>query len=359
MSPIKPWTAATKMLSWLLFAGVLLLSATPALAAPKEGRRVILDVDPGTDDAMAILLALNSPEIDVMALTVVAGNVVVGQGIDNALKLVALAGRCDIPVARGAEKPLAQKLTTAEFFHGENGLGNVDLPPPACKVDARTAPDLIVELIDKYPHEITLVPVGPLTNIALALRKDPSIRSKVREVVLMGGSISGGNATAAAEANIYNDPEAARAVFEAGWPLTMVGLNVTEKTLFTRADLGQLAKEKGPQARFAAAVLGFMVGLAERLRAEGTAMHDPLAVGAAIDRTLITTRDMRVDIETRGEYTRGETVASRHNSSDRRVLRGDRFVVEGIETVQPNVHVAVESDAARFNQLFLARLEGQ
>jgi purine nucleosidase len=348
-----------KMLLGLLLAGLFLPAAPPALALQNEAQKVILDVDPGTDDAMAILLALISPEIDVEALTVVAGNVVVGQGVENALKLVTLAGRCDIPVARGAEKPLAQKLTTAEFFHGENGLGNADLPPPACKVDARPAADLIVELINRHPHEVTLVPVGPLTNIALALKKDPSIAIKVREVVLMGGSISGGNATAAAEANIHNDPEAARAVFEAGWPLTMVGLNVTERTLFTRAELGQLAKEKGPQARFAAAVLGFMVDLAQRLGAEGTAMHDPLAVGAAIDRTLITTRDMRVDIETRGEYTRGETVASRHNSSDRRVLRGDRMAVEGIETVQPNVHVAVESDAARFNQFFLARLAGK
>ncbi|MBI4165058.1 MAG: nucleoside hydrolase [Acidobacteria bacterium] len=348
-----------KKLLVLLLAVAFLLSATPAQASPNEARKVILDVDPGADDAMAILLALNSPELDVRALTVVAGNVVVGQGVENALKMVSLAGRCDIPVARGAEKPLEQKLTTAEFFHGKNGLGNADLPAAACKVDARPAADLIVELVNRYPREITLVPVGPLTNIALALKKDPSIATKVKKVVLMGGSIAGGNATAVAEANIYNDPEAALAVFEAGWPLTMVGLNVTERTLFTRAELGQLAKEKGQQARFATAVLTFLVDLAEKLGGEGTPMHDPLAVGAVIDRTLIVIRDMRVDIETRGEYTRGETVASRHNCSDRRELRGDHYAVVGIETVQPNVHVAVESDGARFNQLFLARLRGK
>jgi purine nucleosidase len=341
----------------LYLAACLLLMAASTMAA--EPRKVILDVDPGTDDAMAILLALNSPEIEVQALTVVAGNVVVDQGAENALKLVSLAGRCDIPVARGAAKPLAQKLTTAEFFHGEDGLGNAYLPAPACTADTRTAADLIVEIVNRSPGEVTLVPIGPLTNIALALKKDPSIAAKVREVVLMGGSISGGNATAAAEANIHNDPEAARAAFSAGWPLTMVGLNVTERTLFTRADLQKLSHEEGPQARFAAAVLEFMVSLAEKLGGEGTAMHDPLAVGAAIDRTLITTRDMRVDIETRGEFTRGETVASRHKSSDHRVEHTDRFVVESLGTVQPNVHVAVESDAARFNQLFLARLAGK
>lgn len=343
--------------AWILLAASLLTIAE--LSPASEPRKVILDVDPGADDAMAILLALNSPEIEVQALTVVAGNVVVEQGVENALKLVSLAGRCDIPVARGAAKPLAQKLTTAEYFNGANGMGNVELAAPACKADPRPAADLIVEFINRSPHEITLVPVGPLTNIALALKKDPSIAAKVKEVILMGGSIGGGNATAVAEANIFNDPEAARAVFEAGWPLTMVGLNVTERTLFRRAHLTQLARGKGPQARFAAAVLAFLVNLAEKLGGEGTPTHDPLAVAAAIDRTLITTRDMRVEIETRGEFTRGETVASRHNSSDRRVSQGDHDSVVGIEKVQPNVHVAVESDAARFNQMFLARLAGK
>jgi inosine-uridine nucleoside N-ribohydrolase len=344
--------------SALLVAG-LAISTLSAFGAAAESRKIILDTDPGADDAMAILLALNSPELDVRALTVVAGNVVVEQGVENALKLVSLAGRCDLPVARGAHQPLAQKLITAEYFHGQNGLGNVELPAPACHADARFAPDLIIELVRKYPHEITLVPVGPLTNIALAVLKDPAIIPLVQEVVLMGGSISGGNATAAAEANIYNDPEAARVVFEAGWPVTMVGLNVTEKTLFTRTDLDELARTRGRENDFAVNVLKFMVDLAAKLEAEGTAMHDPLAVGAVIDRSLITTRDMRVDVETRGEHTRGETVASRHNASDRKVLHGNRYSIDGIEKVQPNVHVVVESDARRFVRLFISRIAGQ
>jgi inosine-uridine nucleoside N-ribohydrolase len=348
-----------KVLRCVALAASVLILAASAFGAPLEARKVIIDTDPGADDSMAILLALNSPELDVKALTVVAGNVVVDQGVENALKLVSLAGRCDVAVARGAAQPLAQKLTTAEFFHGKNGLGDVELPVPTCHADSRFAPDLIVDLVHQYPHEITLVPVGPLTNIALAIAKDPSIVPLVKEVVLMGGGITGGNATAAAEANISNDPEAAQAVFNAGWPVTMVGLNVTERTLFTRADLARLAKTHGRENDFAVGVLGFMVGLAERLGSEGTFMHDPLAVGAAIDRSLIRTPDMRVDVETRGEFTRGETVASRHNSSDRKVLRDNRYAIEGIDKVKPNVHVAVESDARRFVELFISRLAGK
>ncbi|MFB3921690.1 MAG: nucleoside hydrolase [Terriglobia bacterium] len=341
-----------------MFAIGMLFTAT-VWAGPQGARKVIIDTDPGADDAMAILLALNSPELDVKALTVVAGNVVVERGVENALKLVSLAGRCDVRVARGAARPLTQKLTTAEFFHGRNGLGDVELPPPTCHADAQFAPDVIIELVHQYPHELTLVPVGPLTNIALAIAKDPSIVPLVQEVVLMGGGITGGNATAAAEANIHNDPEAAQVVFEAGWPLTMVGLNVTERTLFTRADLAELAKTHGRQNDVAVGILTYMVDLAGRLGGSGTPMHDPLAVGAAIDRRLITTQDMRVDVETRGAYTRGETVASRHNSTDRLILRDNRYVVEGIARVQPNVHVAVESDARRFIELFISRIAGK
>jgi inosine-uridine nucleoside N-ribohydrolase len=342
----------------VLVMGLVFWVAAGMTAAP-AGRKVVIDTDPGTDDALAILLALNSPELELKALTVVAGNVVVEQGLANALKLVSLAGRCDVLVAKGASHPLVQKLVTAEFFHGASGLGNVELPAPACQAEASFAPDLIIKLVHQYPHEITLVPVGPLTNIALALRKDPSIVPLVKEVVLMGGGTSGGNATAAAEANIYNDPEAARAVFEAGWGLTMVGLNVTEKTLFTRADLKRLARTRGRQNDFAVGVLSFMLDVASKLGGDGAPMHDPLAVGAVIDRSLITTQDLRVEVETRGEFTRGETVASRHNSSDRKVLRGERYVVDGVEKLHPNVHVAVASDSKRFMELFISRLAGK
>src|ERR1700739_1928429 len=177
-----------------------------SLAGP---RKVIIDTDPGTDDAMAIMLALNSPELDVRALTVVPGNVTAAQGLENALRMVSLANRCDILVAGGAQHPLFQKLVTAEFWHGKNGLANVELPPSKCKKAPRWAPDLIIEMVHANPHEITLVPIGPLTNIALAIEKDPSIVPLVKEVIIMGGSITGGNVNAAAEAQLSRHPEAA------------------------------------------------------------------------------------------------------------------------------------------------------
>src|SRR5215469_17065894 len=142
-----------------------------ANAVAQSPRRVIIDTDPGIDDAMAILLALNSPELKVEALTVVAGNVEAWQGLENALKIVSLANRCDLPVAGGAQHPLNQKLITAQFWHGKNGLAGVELPVSKCKADSRFGPDLIIELVHKYPHQITLIPVGPLTNIALAVSK--------------------------------------------------------------------------------------------------------------------------------------------------------------------------------------------
>src|SRR5579885_3789141 len=224
----------------------VLLLATVLAAPAQAARKIILDTDPGTDDALALMLALNSPELDVRAITVVPGNVTAAMGLDNALRMVSLAHRCDIPVAAGAQHPLFQKLITAEFWHGKNGLANIELPASKCKVDPRFGPDLIIQMVHASPHEITLVPVGPLTNIALAVLKDPSIVPLVKDVIIMGGGISGGNVNAAAEANIFNDPEAAQIVFQAGWPLTMVGLDVGDKTLLSKKYVDQLASTHGP-----------------------------------------------------------------------------------------------------------------
>jgi inosine-uridine nucleoside N-ribohydrolase len=331
-------------------------SATPP-AAPKK---VIIDTDPGTDDAIAILLALNSPELDVRALTVVPGNVTAQQGLENALKLASLTNRCDIPVAGGAQHPLFQKLITAELWHGANGLANVDLPASKCKADPRFGPDLIIQMIHESPHEITLVPVGPLTNIALALLKDPSIVPLVKEVVIMGGSISGGNVNAAAEANIYNDPEAAQIVFQAGWRLTMVGLDVGDKTLYDQAHLDQLAKTHGPENDFIVKVLTFLIGQEAKYGAGGgSPMYDPLAVGTAIDPSIVVTQPMHVDVESRGEFTRGQTVANRRNAVERNVLHGDRYIIEGVDHVEPNVQVCTGVNAEKFLQLLNSRLAGK
>jgi purine nucleosidase len=335
---------------------LVVIAALPASAAPKK---IIFDTDPGTDDAMALMLALNSPELDVRAITVVPGNVTAAQGLENALRMASLADRCDIPVAAGAQHPLFQKLTTAEFWHGKNGLANIELQPSKCKVDPRFGPDLIIQMVHAAPHEITLVPVGPLTNIALAVEKDPSIVPLVKEVILMGGSISGGNVTAAAEANIHNDPEAAQIVFQAGWPLTMVGLDVGDKTLLSQEYLVQLGNTHGPVNDFIYQVAQFLVDLSAKFGSPGTPMYDPLAVGVAIDSTLVKAPAMHVDVETRGEFTRGETVANRHGYVERNVLHGDRYVIDGVDQVSPNAKVCVEVDADRFLRLFVSRIQGK
>lgn len=308
---------------------------------------------------MALMLALDSPELDVRAITVVPGNVTAAQGLENALRMVSLANRCDIPIAAGAQHPLFQKLITAEFWHGKNGLANLELPASKCRVDGRFGPDLIIQLVRQEPHEITLVPVGPLTNIALALSKDSSIVPLVKEVILMGGSISGGNVNAAAEANIYNDPEAAQMVFQAGWPVTMVGLDVGDKTLLSRQHLEQLGRTHGPMNDFIYALGRYLSDLSAQFGAAGTPMYDPLAVGVAIDSTLVRAREMHVDVETRGEFTRGETVANRNGYVERNVLRGDHYVIEGVDKVSPNTKVCTEVDAERFLRLFVSRIQGK
>jgi purine nucleosidase len=348
---LRLWVVPTALLLLISMVGVI-----PASAAAKK---IIFDTDPGTDDALALMLALNSPELDVRAITVVPGNVTASQGLENALRMVSLANRCDIPVAAGAQHPLLQKLITAEFWHGKNGLANVELPASKCKVDTRFGPDLIIQLIHGLPHEITLVPVGPLTNIALAIEKDPSIVPLVKEVILMGGSIKGGNVNAAAEANIYNDPEAAQIVFQAGWRLTMVGLDVGDKALLSPKYLDQLGQTHGPVNDFIYAAAKYLINLSAQFGSPGTPMYDPMAVGVAIDATLVKAPEMHVDVETRGEFTRGETVANRNGYVERNVLHGDHYVIEGVDKVTPNARVCVDVEADRFLQLFVSRIKGK
>jgi inosine-uridine nucleoside N-ribohydrolase len=330
-----------------------------AAAIAQTPRRVIIDTDPGVDDAMAILLALNSPELKVEALTVVPGNVDGRQGLENALKIVSLAGRCDVAVAGGAKHPLNQKLITAQFWHGPNGLAGVELPASKCNADSRFGPDLIIETIHKYPHEVTLIPVGPLTNIALAVSKDPSIAGLVKDIVIMGGSISGGNVDGAAEANIYNDPEAASIVFNAGWTVTMVGSDVGERTIMTRRHLSELQAQHGPESDFLAKLADFYITRSEKSGYSGAAMYDPLAVATVIDPSLVTLKEMHVDVEAKGEFTRGETVANRMGSNENNVLHGDHYEIEGVIELKPNARVCLASDANRFLQLFTSRIKGK
>jgi inosine-uridine nucleoside N-ribohydrolase len=342
--------------SVILASAILVLLTTAFSQSPK---RAIIDTDPGVDDAFAILLALNSPELKVEALTVVPGNVEGKQGLENALKIASLANRCDLIIAGGAQHPLNQKLITAQYWHGANGLAGVELPAPKCKADPRFGPDVIIELIHKYPHEITLIPVGPLTNIALAVSKDPSIVPLVKDIVIMGGSITGGNVNGAAEANIYNDPEAAAIVFNAGWMVTMVGSDVGERTLFTRKHQADMASQHGPESEFVVKLADYYLSASEKSGYSGAAMYDPLAVATAIDPTLVTLKEMHVDVETKGEFTRGETVANRMGYDEKNVLHGDHYEIDGLVPMKANARVCTASNADRFLQLFVSRIKGK
>ena len=250
---------------------------------------------------MAILLAAQSPELQIEAITVVSGNVLVDQGVENALNLVELAGRTEIPVARGEKYPLRRKLITAPIVHGKNGLGETELPSPAKTAESRHAVDLIIDLVRAHPGQITLLPMGPLTNIARVLLKQPGIADQIPEIILMGGSIAGGNASPAAEANIYNDPEAAKIVFESVIPITMVGLGATHQTLLKRSHMAALADSRSPIARYVARIADFYIDFSESIGFDGGALHDPLAVGLAVDSSLaIESRPMHIAVETQG-----------------------------------------------------------
>jgi inosine-uridine nucleoside N-ribohydrolase len=322
---------------------------------------LLLDGDADEGDSMGFLLALNSPEVDVKAVTIVAGMTVTTQGLKNELQMASLADRCDIPIAAGAQKPMMQDLTTGED-HGKNGIGDVELPPSKCKADPHFGPDLIIELVHKYPHQITIVMTGPETNVALAVLKDPSIVPLVVRVVAMAGTIEGGgNANAVAETNVWEDPEAAQIVFKAGWPFTMVGTPMGQRASMKKPDLEEIAKTHGPVNDAVGAMLKFRYMSSEKYsKVPGASMDDEIAVAVAIDPTLAETQDMLVEVETKGEFTRGETAANRTNSIWTVERQGDHWVNPGtIEHLKPNVAVTTKVDGDRFRQLFISRIAGK
>lgn len=356
-------------------AGVLVAGAMAALpfatrnaAAQSAGQasgnskphRIILDTDPGVDDAMAILLALRSPELKIEAITPVAGNVPLELTLPNALRLVELAGRTDIPVAGGASHPLVRNLITAKAVHGNNGLGGVELPTPKTRPVSETATEIIRRIVRASPGEISIVAVGPLTNVGMALRADPELAGMIRSIVVMGGSLSGGNVNPAAEFNFYVDPEAARIVFDAGVPLTMVGLDVTRKALLREEHLKVLRETNTPVSQFAARI---MKATMERWSGDGgksVAMHDPLTVAHLIDPGILTLRDYYVGIETSGEMTAGQSLGYTRGPVRRSapLETGGDPSSESAEPFRPNAKVAVELDPDRFFRLLLGRLAG-
>jgi purine nucleosidase len=310
--------------------------------------RLILDVDTGIDDALAIFYAARRPGIHLEACTTVFGNTDVDTATVNTLKILALAGRGDVPVARGASRSLLRPYArAADHIHGANGLGGVSLPEPAAAPAAEHAADLIVRLARQAPGALTLCAVAPLTNVALALARAPELATLLKEVVVMGSTLFHpgilGIPTPMADANFFNDPEAAAIVLRSGARLTLVGMDVTMKVLLTRP-MREAIAGNGDAGATMMRIADFYVKAYETMYPgiAGCGLHDPLAVAVAEDRGIATTERMCVDIELAGTITRGQTVADRRRSAAGR----------------ENADVCLAVDETRFAERFVATLRG-
>ena len=271
---------------------------------------ILIDCDPGHDDAVMLMLAVGSGRFDIKAITTSAGNQTQAKTLTNALKLVSLMG-VDIPVYKGCDKPLFRELIIADYVHGEMGMDGPSLPEPARKPEALSAVEAIAQILTDSPTAITLVPTGPLTNIATFLLAYPHLKSKIERISLMGGGIFRGNMTPTAEFNIYVDPEAASVVFKSGVPITMCGLDVTHKALVFQEDI-ELFRSIGNQSgKVVAELMDFFSIFYRRERTElagGAALHDPCAIAWLIDPTMFSSKACYVDVETIGTLTVGTTV---------------------------------------------------
>jgi inosine-uridine nucleoside N-ribohydrolase len=297
---------------------------------------ILLDCDPGHDDAIALLLALASPEVELLGVTTVAGNQTLDKTTANAIRVLEFVGRSDIEVAAGADRPLLREQYVAADVHGETGLDGPDLPPPQSEPVTQHAVDFLAERIRGSERPVTLIPTGPLTNIALLLALHPDARPE--RIVLMGGAIAEGNTTPAAEFNIWCDPEAAARVFASGLDVTMVGLDVTHKALFTQAHAGRLAGRVGEMV---AELLRFYGNFHRQVYGfDGSPIHDAVAVAHVLDPALVATVERNVEIETESELCRGRTVVDLWRRTSR----------------EPNTHVGVDIDSVAFLELLIGRL---
>ncbi|MFD3547210.1 nucleoside hydrolase [Streptomyces sp. NPDC058655] len=294
---------------------------------------IIIDCDPGHDDAFALMLAAADPAVDLLAITTVAGNQTLEKTTLNARRVCTLAGITDVPIAAGCDRPLLQPLAVAADVHGESGLDGPRFPQPAVDVVGDHAVDLIHRILMAHPEPVTLVPTAPLTNIALLLTRYPKSAARIREIVLMGGSTGRGNRTPAAEFNIHTDPEAADIVFASGVPITMCGLNVTHQALATPEIVARFDGLGTELGRVCAELLVYFASAYDRLWGmPHPPLHDPVAVARVIDPAMVGCADANVTVELHGRYTRGATVVDLHRYLDRPV----------------NAQVAVELDAERF-----------
>ena len=301
---------------------------------------IIFDCDPGHDDAIALLLALGSPELNLLGVTTVCGNQTLEKTTANAIRVLDYVGRDDVSVAAGADRPLVRDRHVAAEVHGETGLDGPDLPPASRPPEPAHAIDWIAMTLIGHPDPVTLVPTGPLTNIALFLARYPELAGRVERIVLMGGAIGEGNVTPAAEFNIWADPEAAHRVFTSGIDLTMVGLDVTHQALLGPADVARL-RSSGRAGTLVADLFEFYVQFHRRRYGwEGAPVHDAVAMAHVIDGGLLTTEHVGVVVDTGPELSRGRTHADR----------------SGLADWERNCHVAVAIDSDRFREMLISRI---
>ncbi|XP_062170217.1 probable uridine nucleosidase 2 [Alnus glutinosa] len=315
-----------------------------------QPKKIIIDTDPGIDDAMAIFLALRSPEVEVIGLTTIYGNVYTTLATRNALHLLEVAGRTDIPVAEGSHVTITKgtKLRIADFVHGTDGLGNQNFSPPKGKPIEQSAASFLIEQASLYPGKITVVALGPLTNIALAIQQDPSFSKNIEQIVLLGGAFAvNGNVNPAAEANIFGDPDAADIVFTSGADVLAVGINVTHQVVLSDADREKLARSDGKFAQYLCKILEVYFSYHHAAyNTKGVYLHDPAVLLAAVDPSLFTYTEGVVRVQTCG-ITRGLTIL--YNKQK-------RFGEVTEWTDKPTVKVAVTVDAPAVSKLIMERL---
>ncbi|MEG1438921.1 MAG: pyrimidine-specific ribonucleoside hydrolase RihA [Hafnia sp.] len=303
---------------------------------------IILDCDPGHDDAIALILALASPELELKAVTTSAGNQTPDKTLRNALRILTLLQRSDIPVAGGAVKPLMRELIIADNVHGESGLDGPDLPEPNFAPQTCNAVELIAQTLRASQQPVTVVATGPLTNIALLLTSHPELHAKISRIVIMGGAAMLGNWTPAAEFNIYVDPEAAEIVFQSGLPIVMAGLDVTHRAQIMSEDIERFRHLGNPVADVVADLLDFFMEYhkQEKWGFQGAPLHDPCTIAWLIKPEIFTCVDRWVGVETQGKYTQGMTVVDYYS----------------LTANQPNTTVMMDVDRQAFVDLLVERI---